>query len=356
MTEPLTDSTNDAMALGPSEAHGDRSAPLKERPFATTPATDWNHVAQLATFIGRSPAALLVHAPSGVPEVLGACGLPAETVASAAARCVQIATEIDSPLRDTGALPALWNDPAQPDIRFCRLLVLPLKAGQPTTWLALLDRTLDGTGPDTVMPGLQALLAHAAHLLERASQHDQQLQQAQRRQDHLDTALHESESRLNLTEHTAGVGSWSVDIATGQMQHSGEFASILGLLPHERITDLTSMVQRCMPEWRTGIQQHLERCAQTGEPFDEETQVQVPGANPKWVRTVGKALRDGEGHILRIQGALQDIAAQKHAQQETLRLAMRLTTTLASITEAFVTLDRQCCFTYLNQESERLLQ
>ena len=35
---------------------------------------------------------------------------------------------------------------------------------------------------------------------------------------------------------------------------------------------------------------------------------------------------------------------------------MRLTTTLASITEAFVTLDRQCCFTYLNQESERLLQ
>ena len=48
---------------------------------------------------------------------------------------------------------------------------------------------------------------------------------------------------------------------------------------------------------------------------------------------------------------MQDISAQKQAQQETtLRLAMRLTTTLASITEAFVTLDRQCCFTYLNQE------
>ncbi|HEY9096025.1 MAG TPA: EAL domain-containing protein, partial [Hydrogenophaga sp.] len=52
----------------------------------------------------------------------------------------------------------------------------------------------------------------------------------------------------------------------------------------------------------------------------------------------------------------QDISAQKQAQQETLRLAMRLTTTVASITEAFVTLDRQCCFTFLNEESERLLQ
>ncbi len=39
-----------------------------------------------------------------------------------------------------------------------------------------------------------------------------------------------------------------------------------------------------------------------------------------------------------------------------LPLAMRLSTTLASISEAFVTLDVTGCFTYLNQESERLLQ
>ena len=39
-----------------------------------------------------------------------------------------------------------------------------------------------------------------------------------------------------------------------------------------------------------------------------------------------------------------------------LPLAMRLSTTLASISEAFVTLDTAGCFTYLNQESERLLQ
>ncbi len=66
--------------------------------------------------------------------------------------------------------------------------------------------------------------------------------------------------------------------------------------------------------------------------------------------------RDESGRIIRIQGVLKDISARKQSQRETLRLAMRLTTTLASITEAFVTLDRQCCFTYVNQESERLLQ
>ena len=38
------------------------------------------------------------------------------------------------------------------------------------------------------------------------------------------------------------------------------------------------------------------------------------------------------------------------------QLTMRLSTTLASISEAFVTLDRAGCFTYLNHESERLLR
>ena len=76
----------------------------------------------------------------------------------------------------------------------------------------------------------------------------------------------------------------------------------------------------------------------------------------KWLRAVGGAVSSSSGQILRIQGAMQDISAQKQAQQETTLLAMRLTTTLASITEAFVTLDRQGCYTYLNLESERLLQ
>ncbi|AOW15596.1 diguanylate cyclase [Hydrogenophaga crassostreae] len=178
----------------------------------------------------------------------------------------------------------------------------------------------------------------------------------QGREESLGKALHESESRLNLTEHTAGVGTWSVNTTSGQVQHSDEYGSILGLQAGESVHDLAGMVRRYKPELRKVIHERLEQCAQTGEAFDEELQVLVPGTGTKWVRTVGNAVRNGEGQILRIQGAVQDITVQKQAQQETMRLAMRLTTTLASIKEAFVTLDRQCCFTYLNQESERLLQ
>lgn len=166
----------------------------------------------------------------------------------------------------------------------------------------------------------------------------------------------ESESRLNLTERTAGVGSWSIDLASQSMHHSEGCANILGLREPHATWDLAFMISRYAPEWRNAMRQWLERCATLGEGFDEEVQVVLPETGVKWVRSVGDAVRDAQGRVIRIQGAVQDISTQKQAQEETLRLAMRLTTTLASITEAFVTLDRQCCFTYLNQESERLLQ
>jgi PAS domain S-box-containing protein len=154
--------------------------------------------------------------------------------------------------------------------------------------------------------------------------------------------LQESASRLELTEHTAGVGSWSASVPEGVMRVSAECATILGVQGPQAIHSLDAMVACYAPEWRNGMKRRLDRCSQQGMVFDEELQVLVPEGSPKWVRSVGAPVRDGQGNIIRIQGAVQDISAQKQAQQETLRLAMRLTTTLASITEAFVTLDREC--------------
>lgn len=166
----------------------------------------------------------------------------------------------------------------------------------------------------------------------------------------------ESESRLNLAERTVGVGSWSMELSGQTMHLSAGCATLLGWHEPHADGDLAFMISRYAPKWRATMRQRLERCATLGEGFDEEMQVVLPDTGVKWVRTVGDAVRDAQGRVIRIQGAVQDVSTQKQAQEETMRLAMRLTTTLASITEAFVTLDRQCCFTYLNQESERLLQ
>ncbi|RXZ34022.1 EAL domain-containing protein [Oxalobacteraceae bacterium CAVE-383] len=51
-----------------------------------------------------------------------------------------------------------------------------------------------------------------------------------------------------------------------------------------------------------------------------------------------------------------DITARKKSEREVQRLASHLRITLESITDAFLTLDRQWRFTYMNSESERLLR
>ncbi len=167
--------------------------------------------------------------------------------------------------------------------------------------------------------------------------------------------LRNHQSQIALIERTAGLGSWSIETSGQRLECSPGLLSLLAIEGDPPRT-LEAMLDRHAPEWRHGLKQRIERCALRAEPFDEEVQILLEGVGPKWVRTVGDAVCDETGNVVRVQIAVHDISATKQAQQETLRLAMRLTTTLASITEAFVTLDRQCCFTYLNQESERLLQ
>ena len=161
-----------------------------------------------------------------------------------------------------------------------------------------------------------------------------------------------------MVERSAGIGSWRLALPGRQVLYSSQCAAILALAPGTALT-LDALVERFTPEGRERIKALLQACSQDAAGFDEEILLETPADHllgRQWVRLVGETVRGDAGQLIGLQGTLQDISAQKQAQSETLRLTMRLTTTLASITEAFVTLDRQCCFTYLNQESERLLQ
>lgn len=158
-----------------------------------------------------------------------------------------------------------------------------------------------------------------------------------------------------LAERVARIGSWALDLPGLNITLSGECAAILQRPESQNFTQAT-FISAFASEHRGRFKALLQRCVDSGIAFDEEMQIDAATGPGKWVRVVGEAVRGKRGEIVSLQGALQDISQQKQARDETLPLAMRLTTTLASITEAFVTLDRQCCFTYLNPESERLLQ
>ncbi|MGV8804757.1 MAG: sensor domain-containing protein [Polaromonas sp.] len=167
-------------------------------------------------------------------------------------------------------------------------------------------------------------------------------------------ALQRAEQQLALAERIAGMGSWALELPGQQLTHSSQCAAILGFEASVQLTP-EALLAAFVPEHRQRIGALLAHCCQHGVPFDEEMQIATPAGERTWVRAAGQAVQNRRGQIVGVQGMVQDIATQKRAQHETMRLAMRLTTTLASITEAFVTLDHECRLSYMNEESERLL-
>nr|WP_307727345.1 EAL domain-containing protein [Telluria mixta] len=76
----------------------------------------------------------------------------------------------------------------------------------------------------------------------------------------------------------------------------------------------------------------------------------------RWHQARAIPIRDEHGTIVKWYGTTTDNHDTRLANDEIRRLAHRLGTTLESITEAFLTVDLDWRFTYVNKETERLLQ
>ncbi|MES2977869.1 MAG: EAL domain-containing protein [Pseudomonadota bacterium] len=160
-------------------------------------------------------------------------------------------------------------------------------------------------------------------------------------------------SLLNLLERAAGGGTWRMGAAKS-LVISGALAELLDIKSDEAF-NVTDPLQFYSPEFREHMGGVLKACIEHGRPFDEQAQVMTSRGRRLWVRSLGEAWRDQTGAVQGVQGVLQDLTETRRMQQESQQVMMQLSTTLASITEAFVTLDPDGRFTYVNPATEGLL-
>jgi diguanylate cyclase (GGDEF)-like protein/PAS domain S-box-containing protein len=165
--------------------------------------------------------------------------------------------------------------------------------------------------------------------------------------------LMQAASLLALVERTAFVGVWALDVDSGEIAWSDQLAAIhdapAGFAPPRE-----DPFGFYAPEWRDKITALVEQCVGTGTPFDEEMQVVTLKGRRAWVRTLGQAVMDETGEVVRVEGAVQEIAPHGYKPGTLMRHAMSLGGAMGS-GEAFATVDRQGRFTYVNEQAERLL-
>ncbi|MBX3179154.1 MAG: PAS domain-containing protein [Candidatus Hydrogenedentes bacterium] len=167
------------------------------------------------------------------------------------------------------------------------------------------------------------------------------------------SALGQSEVLRRTAGRVARVGGWIMELPERRVTCSEEVYAIREWPPDYQPT-VAATLASCPPEWRAPFSEAIEACIAEGVPYDLEIELFTGSGRRIWVRTIGEAVRDGEGRIIRLQGAMQDITELKQSQAAVARMAARVTETLESITDAFCTLDEEWRFTYLNREAARL--
>jgi len=158
---------------------------------------------------------------------------------------------------------------------------------------------------------------------------------------------------LNLLERTAFIGTWTLDVATDRLVWSDQLAAIhdapAGFAPaRDHAFSLYA------PEWQAAMQSLVWACAHEGKPFDEEMQIVTLTGRRAWVRTIAQAVRDESQAIVRVEGAVQEIAPHGHRLGTLSRHTVSMGGALGS-GEAFATIDREGRFTYINEQAEHLL-
>lgn len=169
-----------------------------------------------------------------------------------------------------------------------------------------------------------------------------------------ESQLAEKTRLIDIAGRAAQFGGWSVDLNGPKIEWSDITADIHAM-PHGYEPGLEEGIEFYAPEHRERIRRLFNNCVERGEPFDEELIIIDAKGQRRWVRSVGEAVHDQDGKVVRVQGAFQDITKNKDLEFERKGLKERLSEIVESMTEGFLTVDKHWRYTYANPAAGRMI-
>ncbi|WP_407526848.1 sensor histidine kinase [Methylobacterium oryzisoli] len=164
-------------------------------------------------------------------------------------------------------------------------------------------------------------------------------------------ALRQGEERLRLALAAGQLGTWEIDLRTGEQRISARSAEIFGLLPHAAETLPTgtrptgtrpteprpaeTWMRRVHPQDRPGLEAALAGLVAGASDYGAEFRVQMPDGAMRWVSAQAVTQRDTLGRPRRVIGIHQDVTERRRAEDH-LRLLIhelnhRVKNTLATV-------------------------
>lgn len=143
--------------------------------------------------------------------------------------------------------------------------------------------------------------------------------------------LCESQERLLKAEKVAHLGSWEMDIATGESKWSDEFYRICGLEPGAVKASAEEGFKLIHPEDRPRASKSVSQAIEAGGTYNIEKRIVRPDGNVRYVQSIGEIVADAQGQPQKLVGSFLDITERKEADITREQLIERLQTALAEV-------------------------
>lgn len=164
--------------------------------------------------------------------------------------------------------------------------------------------------------------------------------------------LRRNQRLFRIAGETAHIGGWYMDLAVGLPIWSEEVCRLHDM-PVGHQPTLEEAIAFYTPSSRSRIQAVFTNCCEKGISFDEELEIITQQGRRRWVRVIGRAVRDELGKIIQAQGSTQDITERKDTERQ---LAL-LERSVESSTNGVVIVDAQrpdLPIVYVNAAFERI--
>lgn len=161
-------------------------------------------------------------------------------------------------------------------------------------------------------------LAFLADRLIRARVSEAETDRARQRLEDNAALVGRKMRQLRQAERMASIGSWRLDIATGEVEWSDEVFTIYGL-PVDGSPPVEYALSFYPEPDRSRMAHMLDRAASYGEPYDFECDLVSAVGETRRVRVMGEVELVG-GQVAAVIGVIQDIT-ERHTYEAKLRLA-----------------------------------
>ncbi len=121
------------------------------------------------------------------------------------------------------------------------------------------------------------------------------------------------EALLTSAEQQAGLGSWQLDLKTGQIVQSEQLMRMLAV---DEIIGWKELLPCIHADDREDFRKAVTACMENGEPYAVEVRIHSnDGQCHRWMRAQGQAFRDSANSIDRVIGTLLDIHDSRKVKQ-----------------------------------------